>query len=301
MQMTDTVTLVPNAGWDPRILVCRCGPLVDTFIAVTERYVALIDTLINPPTAAALLEIARPHLAGRQLLAVNTHADWDHAWGNQLFAGPAAVYSAPILGTRRCAERLRSAEAQQKLARMRANEPGRFDDVLLVPPNVLFEERLAIDGGDLTLELFATPGHRPDHIAVFIPEIGTLLPGDAAELPFPFVDSAESMPAMRGSLARMAALAPATALYCHAPVDSGPGLLRQNMAYFDTVEQRCRAALARGVPGKPDAAADVEALVGFPFAEALPAGADAQALEGFYRPGHQAALRAMLEYLAGDE
>ncbi|HEU5100089.1 MAG TPA: MBL fold metallo-hydrolase [Roseiflexaceae bacterium] len=296
MQIFDTVTLVPNAGWDPRILVCRCGTLVDTFIVVTERYVVLVDTLINPSTAAALLEIARPHLASRQLLAVNTHADWDHAWGNQLFAGPGAAHTAPILATRRCAERLRSERERHKLANMQAGQPGRFDDVLLTPPTVLFDERLAIEGGDLTLDLFATPGHRPDHIAVFIPEIGTLLPGDAAELPFPFVDSAESLPAMRDSLARMDALRPATALYCHAPVDSGPGLLRQNMAYFDTVDQRCRAALARGVPANLDGA-DVEALVEFSFAEALPAGADAQALEGFYRPGHQAALRAMLEHL----
>ena len=58
-----------------------------------------------------------------------------------------------------------------------------------------------------------------------------------------------------------------------------------------------KAALARGVPGIPAANADVEALVGFPFLEALPSDADAAALEGFYRPGHQAALRAMLEYL----
>ena len=28
----DSVTLVPNAGWDPRILVCRCAPTVDAFI-----------------------------------------------------------------------------------------------------------------------------------------------------------------------------------------------------------------------------------------------------------------------------
>jgi hypothetical protein len=96
----------------------------------------------------------------------------------------------------------------------------------------------------------------------------------------------------------MAALNPATALYCHAPVTSGPGLLRQNMAYFDTIEQRCRAAQARGVPSTPAPATDVEALVGFPFAEALPADADIHALEGFYRPGHQAAIRAMLEHLA---
>jgi glyoxylase-like metal-dependent hydrolase (beta-lactamase superfamily II) len=298
--VTDTVSLVPNQGWDQRILVCRCGTLVDTFIVVSERYVVLIDTLINRRTAEALLEIARPHLAGRQVLAVNTHADWDHAWGNHVFAGPSAALAAPIIASRRCAERLRSQEARQKLAKMRAAEPGRFDDVVLTPPSVLFEQQLAIDGGDLTLELFATPGHQPDHIAVFIPAIRTLLPGDAAELPFPFVESAAAMPAMRNSLARMAALDAETVLYCHAPVDSGPALLRQNMAYFDTIEQRCQAALTRGVPGIPDPSADVEALIGFPLAEALPAGADMAALEGFYRPGHQRAIRAMLEHLMRD-
>jgi len=300
MYIPDTVARVANQGWDARILVCRCGPLVDTFIVVSERYVVLIDTLINQRTAEALLEIAREHLIGRQLLVVNTHADWDHAWGNHVFAGPSPMSPAPIIASRRCAERLRSEEAQRKLAEMRASEPGRFDDVALTPPSVLFEQRLVIDGGDLTLELFATPGHQPDHISVFIPEIRTLLPGDAAERPFPFVESAAALPAMRDSLTRMAALDAQTALYCHAPVTSGPGLLRQNMAYFDTIEQRCRDALARGAPGTPDAAADVEALVGFPFAEAVHANADIAALEGFYRPGHQAAIRAMLEHLSGD-
>ena len=298
--MTDTVSLVPNQGWDARILVCRCGTLVDTFIVVSDRYVVLIDTLINRRTAEALLEIARPYLAGRQLLAVNTHADWDHAWGNHVFAGLSALLPTPIIASRLCAERLRSEAAQLKLAEMRANEPGRFGDVVLTPPSLLFEQQLVIDGGDLTLQLFATPGHKPDHIAIFIPEIRTLLPGDAAELPFPFVESAATLPAMRDSLGRMAALNAETALCCHAPVTIGPALLQQNMAYFDTIEQRCRDALARGIPGTPAADADVEALVGFAFVEALAADADAAALEGFYRPGHQAAIRAMLEYLSGD-
>src|SRR5215210_2275081 len=114
--MADSVSLVPNQGWDPRILVCRWGTLVDTFIVVSERYVVLIDTLINRRTAEALLEMARPHLVGRQLLAVNTHADWDHAWGNHVFAGPVAALTAPIIASRHCAERLRSEEARQKLA-----------------------------------------------------------------------------------------------------------------------------------------------------------------------------------------
>ncbi|HEX9438776.1 MAG TPA: MBL fold metallo-hydrolase [Roseiflexaceae bacterium] len=295
----DAVTLVDNQGWDPRILVVRCGDLVDAFIAVSERYVVLVDTLINPQTGAAMLRIAREWLTGgRQLLAVNTHADWDHFWGNQLFAGPDAAHPAPIFASRRSADRFRAPEeGQQFLAEMREHEPGRFDDVRITRPTVLFDDRLLIDGGDLTLELFPTPGHQPDHVAIFIPEIGMLLAGDAAELPFPFVESAAALPALRDSLARMAALHPTAALYCHAPVTSGPRLLRDNIAYFDEVERRCRAARAGGAAARPSEDADVEALVAFPFADALPTDHDAQRLSDSYRKGHRTAIRAMLEWL----
>src|SRR5262245_20868780 len=99
MNVHDGVRLIPNAGWDPRILVARCGTLVDVFVVVAERYVVLVDTLINPGTAAELLRIAEPHLDGRRLLVVNTHAHWDHAWGNQLFCGLGARHPAPIVAT----------------------------------------------------------------------------------------------------------------------------------------------------------------------------------------------------------
>lgn len=288
----DRVELVPNGGWDPRVLVCRCAPTVDVWIVVTERYVVLIDTLLNPATGAALLELARPHLEGRRLLAVDTHAHWDHCWGNQVLLG-----QAPILGTRRCAELMRSAEYTQVLEQMRAQEPGRFDAVRVVPPTLTFDGHLTIDGGDLTLELLPTPGHAPDHLAVWIPQIGTLLAGDAAELPFPFPDRPETLPELRETLRRLEALAPRTALYCHAPTDSGPALLARNRAYFDTLEARCRAALARGVPPQPADKADVEALVGFPFADALAPGESAAALPAFYHTGHTANLRMMLQSL----
>lgn len=297
--MTDSVTVRPNQGWDPRILVCACGTLVDTFIVLTERYAVIVDTMINAATAGVLLEIAREHQGRRQLLVVNTHADWDHAWGNHVFAGPDAAYQAPIIASRRCAARLRHRDARKELAAKRAAEPGRFDDVLLTPPTILFDDSLAITGGDLTLQLFATPGHQPDHMAIFIPQIATLLAGDAAELPFPFAESAAAMPQISESLARMAALDPGVALYCHAPVTAGPKVLEQNIAYFTTLEHHCSAALAQGVPARPPADADVEALVGFPYAAAVPLEQDAEALAGFYRPGHQAAIRMMLQHVAG--
>jgi glyoxylase-like metal-dependent hydrolase (beta-lactamase superfamily II) len=227
---------------------------------------------------------------------VNTHADWDHAWGNQIFAGPDAVLRAPIVGTRRCGERLRSPEARQRLAEMQVREPGRFDDVRLIAPTILLDRGLVIDGGDLTLELFATPGHTADHLSVFIPEIQTLLAGDAAEMPLPFVDGADNIPIMRDSLRQMAARNPGVALYCHAPVSIGPSLLRTNLAYFDELERRCRRALARDVATQPAADDAIEALIAFPFEEVVPTGVDAEPLAGFYRPAHHAAARAMLDY-----
>ena len=299
--MADEVTLRPNGGWDPRILVCACGDLIDVFVVLTERYAVIVDTLINRATASALLAIAREHGGRRQLLAINTHADWDHAWGNHALAGAGVPEQVPIIASRRCAQRLRARETHAELAAKRAAEPGRFDDVLLTAPTLLFDETLAIVGGDLTLQLFATPGHTADHISVFIPQIGTLLAGDAAELPFPFAASAAALPQLRQSLERMQALDPAAALFCHAPVAAGPEVLKQNRAYFDTLEHHCRAALAAGAPARPPAGADLEALVGFPYALAVPIDMDADALAGFYRPGHQAAIRMMLEHLGGGQ
>jgi glyoxylase-like metal-dependent hydrolase (beta-lactamase superfamily II) len=295
--MADTVEVVPHAGWDKRVLLCRCAPTVDVFAVVTERYVVLIDTLINVETGLALLEIVRPYLGTRQLLVVNTHSHWDHTWGNQVFAGPEAIYPAPILATRACAELFNAPRAAQKLAEMQRHQPERFQEVQLTRPTVLFEERLRIDGGDLALDLLLVPGHAHDQVAVFIPEISTLLAADAAEAPFPFAQSPETLPQLRASLAQMVSLNPQTVLYCHAPETAGPGLLRANIAYFDELERRCREALRRGVPAAPPEDADLEALVGFPFTEAIPAGLPCDQPD-FYRPGHQAHLRMMLDWLA---
>jgi glyoxylase-like metal-dependent hydrolase (beta-lactamase superfamily II) len=294
------VEVVANGGWDERIIVCRHGALVDTTIIVTERWVVLVDTLVNLATAQALIEIATPFLDRRALLVVNTHADWDHAWGNHAFVGPQALHPAPIIARQLCAERLRTSEAEM-LATMRERQTGRFDDVVLTPPTLLFDQTLRIDGGDLTLELFATPGHQPDHLSIYIPEIRTLLAGDAAELPFPFPRSAADLPILRQSLDRMAAYELAVALYCHAPGVASPSVISHNRTYFDRLEQACRQALANGVPAKPAEDADLEVLIQFSYQQAVAdigAGLDAEELAGFYRPGHLASIRKMLEWVA---
>jgi glyoxylase-like metal-dependent hydrolase (beta-lactamase superfamily II) len=293
----ECVQLVPNGGWDPRLLLCRCAPTVDSFIVLTTRYVILIDTLFNPATAAELLAIASQHLHdGRTLLVINTHADWDHCWGNQLFAGPEAIAPAPIIATTRCAARF-GAEMTRKLTQLKLSEPERFGQVRPIAPTIQFEERLMIDGGDLTLELFLAPGHTDDHIAITIPEIAMLLAGDAAEYPFPFATTVESLPQLRATLGMMAATKPEQAFYCHAPEGSGPELVQQNIAYFDRVEEACRAATSRGIVVSESDDVELERRIGWTFAEVIGDAEAAAVLPEMYQRGHRAHLRLMLEWV----
>lgn len=296
MSHTNDVKQRENQGWDGRILVFHNDDLVDTFIILTTRYVVVMDTMINAKTAESLLAYAKPHLEnGRSLLVINTHADYDHAWGNQVFA----ALGAPIIGHRLTINQFNDPKTAEFLRQCQTNEPDIFADVRLTPPTILFDDNLTIEGGDLTLQLLHTPGHTPDHCALYIPQIKTLIAADGAELPFPAARTTAGLPAMRQSLAKMAALDAETVLYCHAPVTIGRQLLLDNIAYFDKVENHCRTALEQGkISFTPTADADVATLIGLSFDDATPHNAYWQDVHPYYRTiGHAQQILALLEWL----
>ncbi|MBK8799863.1 MAG: hypothetical protein IPM07_27750 [Anaerolineales bacterium] len=104
------------------------------FIVVTDRYVVLVDTLINPATARSWSVCAA---ASRRRRPKD------------------AAHPAPIVASLRCAARFAQPDAMATLRAMQEAEPGIFGEVRLTPPTVLFDEQLTIDGGDLTFRLFA--------------------------------------------------------------------------------------------------------------------------------------------------
>jgi glyoxylase-like metal-dependent hydrolase (beta-lactamase superfamily II) len=256
--------------------------------------------MVNPESMAAAVDMLmrEPCVISRQLpvLVINTHADWDHVWGNGLFVGPLTRFPAPIIGHRLAAERMTDPEATDFLASFKAENPGRFDSVQLWPPTIRFEGRLSIEGGDLTLDLIPTPGHTPDHVSIWIPEIRLMLAADAAEMPFPEVTRWELLPQLRESLRRLDQLAPATALYCHAAGNTDPTLIRHNIAYFDQLEERCRVRL-HDAPA--ELTGDPAAWLGWPLEEALPPGVSLQDLSSvdFYLAGHVKAIQAMVRWM----
>lgn len=296
-ETTSVLTEVTLAGVDPRVRLFRCGHEVDTCAVVTERYVVVVDTMATPALAAGIMDYLGNALTGRGLLVVDTHADWDHAWGNATFATPGGRYPAPIIGHEETRRRLLDPEEEEYL-RAKARAEPRFSEVRLVAPTITFTDGLRIDGGDLTLELIPTPGHTPDHVSVWIPELRLALAGDAAERPIPYVNEPGDLPLLRASLARLAALDPAAVIPCHGGT-SDPALLTRNLAYVDTLERHARAALDEDrIPPDWSARDDLPAQVGLPFETmAEDVLGEPEDVILFYRASHLRAVRAMLTHL----
>jgi len=262
---------------DQRIRRFRCGDEVDTFVVVTERWLVIVDTLSTPALARQLAEQCVGPADAERLLVVNTHADYDHAWGNQTFSGPQAIYPAPIIGHVRCAERLAADEGPLSRAKMEELQPGRFDDLVLTPPNLTVGDGgLTIHGGDLTLTLVHTPGHTDDHFSIWIPELRIVLAGDAAEQPFPHIDTPAGIAQARSSLVRLQELDPLHVLPCHGDT-TDPALLERNIAYLDAVVADPALPLAEAARIAGLAVADLDPLYHEFHADVLAASAQLSA------------------------
>jgi len=274
-----TPVRIPS-GIDSRVVLFRVQDEVDVFVVRTERFVVLIDTTGTPSQCRHVLDSVAAELARTPLIVVNTHADWDHVWGNS-----AVVGRGPILAHEAAVTRLRAVEASQALRTKRGGS-ARFNEVELVEPTVTFRDSLEIHGGDLTLRLLHTPGHTDDHVAVWIPELRLCLAGDAAEDPIPEVTDPTpgNLGRIRRSLQLLHDLRPAYVLPSHGETSS-PDLLSRNLAYFATVTERVSAFPAI------DPAADLPS--GLAFADCVPAGRElTPAMFDFYEMCHRKAIRA---------
>jgi glyoxylase-like metal-dependent hydrolase (beta-lactamase superfamily II) len=183
----------------------------------------VVDTLICPEDMAPVRDLLAER--GLPVIVINTHADWDHTWGNSAFP------DVPIIAHRLCRAAMLT-EGVATLAQKRVEEPDRFGNVVIVPPTVTFSEFMDIDLGGLTLSMHALPGHTADEIVVHLPEIGVLLAGDAAEWPIPTTATGPLRPwaeALRAWAARddVQAVIPS-----HGPV-SDSQLLLDNATYLD--------------------------------------------------------------------
>ncbi|GAA1060071.1 MBL fold metallo-hydrolase [Agromyces bracchium] len=147
----------------------------------------LIDTG-GSPAHAALVDAEVKQL-GDVRWVVNTHAHYDHTFGNQHFAATGV----PIYGHHLLPAHLHEHE-RPRLAAWRAgtgSEPPRdWHDVIITPPTRLLSERSWLDLGDRSVELIPLDrGHTDGDLVIRVPagdgSTGAWIVGDVIEEPGP--------------------------------------------------------------------------------------------------------------------
>ncbi len=141
----------------------------------------LVDTLFDLKLTRDMLDTMRKSIpaASHIDMVVNTHANGDHCWGNELVAG------AQIIASARTAEEMTTAISPTILAMSlkRASELGQlgeflshafgsfnFNNITLTPPTKTFENELTLKVGDKEVHLIEVgPAHTLGDTFVHIP------------------------------------------------------------------------------------------------------------------------------------
>jgi cyclase len=172
--------LVPDGSWG----YSNAGLIVDGDDTL------LVDTLFDLKSTRDMLGEMRRRVpaSGRISTLVNTHANGDHTFGNQLVGG------ARIIATSKCCDEMlerppsffRDLFANWKNlgdagAFMHEVMGSRFDfsDIVATPPTTTFDGSLRLNVGSKTVELLEVgPAHTPGDLLVYVPEDRTVFTGD---------------------------------------------------------------------------------------------------------------------------
>jgi glyoxylase-like metal-dependent hydrolase (beta-lactamase superfamily II) len=225
----------------------------------------LVDTLFDLPLTREMLAAMKPVTDASPIRTlVNTHANGDHCWGNELVTG------AEIVSSTACREEMLSELQPDALADMMELEglgPGadyarermgnfEFRGITVTPPTRVFDGELSLQVGDTRVELIEVgPAHTRGDTLVWVPDARTVFTGDIL-----FIDGTPIMwvgPVGNwiGACERMLELDVDVVVPGHGPITGKDGI-RSVRDYLRYIEKEARARFDAGMPAE-DAARDI--------------------------------------------
>jgi cyclase len=250
-------------------------------LVVGEGESALVDTLWDVRLTRRMLDAMGELTASKPIThVVNTHADGDHWWGNQLLPNARRITSrasaevmaheldgpARLEGFRRMAKLLSRGSNLPLPPRMRARmetfgtyvgrifEPYDFTEVAATPASESFDGRLELEVGGRRLELIVVgPAHTSGDLIVWLPDERVVFAADIAFVGVTPIMWAGPLANWLRALETIAALEPEVVVPGHGPV-STIAELEPIERYLRWLEAAARPLFANGA--SPFAAAE---------------------------------------------
>src|SRR5580692_139407 len=239
--------LQPDGGWGwsnaGLVVDGECTLLVDTLydLALTEQ---MLQAMRRAVPAAARIDTL-----------VNTHANGDHCYGNQLVAGARIVASEPTaaempeLPPAAMAALIEQAPAMGELGAFFLECFGAFDfaGIELALPDETFSGELSLRVGDRGLSLLEVgPAHTRGDTLVHVPAQRVLFSGDILFSEAHPIAWAGPVSNWIAACDRILAMDVKTIVPGHGPL-AGPDAVRELKAYFEYLYSEARARHATGM------------------------------------------------------
>ncbi|MFH9008954.1 MBL fold metallo-hydrolase [Streptomyces afghaniensis] len=216
----------PDGGW----CVNNAG------LVVADGQAMLVDTAATEDRARQLRKTVRSVAPAAPALIVNTHSHGDHTFGNFVFP------EAAVIGHE---------QARDEMLTARLHLTGLWPDVdwgdvRLVPPRIVFPDRLTLHVGEQRVELLHLgPAHTCGDVVVWLPDSRVLFTGDIVMTGVtPFVPMG-SVSGCLAALDALRALEPRVIVPGHGPV-GGPELLDDTADYLRLLRSLAAEGTAAG-------------------------------------------------------
>ncbi|MGO0575385.1 MBL fold metallo-hydrolase [Ornithinimicrobium panacihumi] len=167
----------------PQVYVRRHEELnLNCGLVLGSERALLVDTRSYHQHGMELLESVR-ELTDLEIVVVNTHAHYDHCFGNSAFRDSQIYAHAGMLDDLiATAEDQRSQIVHHLRATDREEMAQGFEATEIVPPFYLVDQDTEIDlGGRRVTLLYAGRGHTDHDLAVAVPDAGVVFAGDLVE------------------------------------------------------------------------------------------------------------------------
>jgi cyclase len=227
----------------------------------------LVDTLFDLRLTGEMLEAMRraTPAAARIDTVVNTHANGDHCYGNEL------VRDSVIVASTRCADEMAALPPSTMAAMMRSAPslgpagqfvarifaPFSFDDIALTLPTSTFDGRLDLLVGARAVTLLEVgPAHTAGDVIAYLPAEGVVFTGDILFNGAHPIVWAGPVSNWVAACDRILALEPRVVVPGHGPL-AEPSALRDLRDYFGLLTREARIRFDAGM-APLDAARDID-------------------------------------------